>query len=274
MKKSTKYLASLGISTLVILSACGDNNDNNENQEMNEETTEQTDVNNEQSDENNQSSENNETAMDEETPSRDETPDDYPQFNDEVAEDEREAIISTNMGDIHIKLFPEVAPKAVENFLTLAEEGYYEEVIFHRVIENFMIQGGDPTGTGSGGESAFGGSFEDEFDTSVAHFQGALSMANSGPNTNGSQFFIVHADSEGLNEEAFEGMASQGMTFPEETVEKYLEVGGTPHLDFGHTVFGHVIGGMDVVNEIATVETEPVDRPVDEVYIESVEVID
>lgn len=105
------------------------------------------------------------------------------------------AYISTNKGDIKILLFPEAAPKAVESFITHAQNGYYDGVIFHRVIPGFMIQGGDPTGTGRGGESSFGGSFEDEFDMDYRNLYGALSMANAGPNTNGSQFFIVTADS-------------------------------------------------------------------------------
>ncbi|ADH99393.1 peptidylprolyl isomerase [Salisediminibacterium selenitireducens] len=195
----------------------------------------------------------------------------YPQLKDGVGEDEVEVVMETNMGDIHLKLFPEYAPLAVENFITLSEEGYYEDVIFHRIIENFMIQGGDPTGTGMGGESAFGESFEDEFTAELAHFRGALSMANSGPNTNGSQFFIVHAGPEELMAEMFEGSG-----FPEETVEHYLEYGGTPHLDGGHTVFGHVIDGMDVVDAIATVDTEGPNNstPVEDVYIESVRVLD
>ncbi|AOM83055.1 peptidylprolyl isomerase [Salisediminibacterium beveridgei] len=200
-----------------------------------------------------------------------EEPPHFPQFEDGVAEDEIEVVMETNMGDIRLKLFPEYAPLAVENFITLSEEGYYEDVIFHRVLENFMIQGGDPTGTGTGGESAFGEDFEDEFTSDLAHFRGALSMANRGPNTNSSQFFIVHADEGEVSEGMFDG---SGM--PQETIDKYLEHGGTPHLDFGHTVFGHVIDGMDTVDAIATVETDgPSDStPVDEVYIQSVQVLD
>ncbi|MEG0753290.1 MAG: peptidylprolyl isomerase [Angelakisella sp.] len=99
--------------------------------------------------------------------------------------------MKTSMGDIEIMLFPEEAPKAVENFITHAKAGYYDNLIFHRVIDNFMIQGGDPNGTGTGGESIWGEAFEDEFSDSLHNFRGALSMANSGPNTNGSQFFIV-----------------------------------------------------------------------------------
>ena len=101
------------------------------------------------------------------------------------------AIMHTNMGDITIQLYPEVAPKTVENFVTLAKKGYYNGLIFHRVIKDFMIQGGDPTGTGAGGESIYGAKFEDECSQELHNFRGALSMANAGPNTNGSQFFIV-----------------------------------------------------------------------------------
>ncbi|MDQ7968000.1 peptidylprolyl isomerase, partial [Pseudomonas plecoglossicida] len=101
------------------------------------------------------------------------------------------AVIKTNRGDITVQLFPEQAPKTVKNFVELAKKGYYDGVIFHRVIPDFMIQGGDPTGTGMGGESIYGEAFEDEFSRDVFNLRGALSMANAGPNTNGSQFFVV-----------------------------------------------------------------------------------
>ena len=107
---------------------------------------------------------------------------------------EKIAVMKTNMGDIKIRLFPDAAPKAVENFVSHSQSGYYDGLIFHRVIKDFMIQGGDPTGTGMGGESIYGHSFEDEFDLSARNYRGALSMANAGPNTNGSQFFIVQAN--------------------------------------------------------------------------------
>ena len=109
----------------------------------------------------------------------------------EITEGDTVVTINTSMGDSKIKLFPEKAPKAVENFVTHAKNGYYNNVIFHRVINDFMIQGGDPEGTGYGGESIWGKPFEDEFSNELRHFRGALSMANAGPNTNGSQFFIV-----------------------------------------------------------------------------------
>jgi peptidyl-prolyl cis-trans isomerase B (cyclophilin B) len=147
------------------------------------------------------------------------------------------ATMQTNHGTIQLELFDEDAPKTVENFRKLAGDGFYDGVIFHRVIEDFMIQGGDPTGTGSGGP---GYQFEDEFnDHPVA--RGALAMANAGPNTNGSQFFIVTAEA-------------------------------CPWLDGKHTVFGRVTSGMEVVDEISQVATGPGDRPQDEVRIESVAV--
>jgi peptidyl-prolyl cis-trans isomerase B (cyclophilin B) len=146
------------------------------------------------------------------------------------------ATMQTNHGAIEIELFDDDAPKTVDNFKKLAGDGFYDGVIFHRVIEDFMIQGGDPTGTGSGGP---GYQFEDEFNDHPVE-NGALAMANAGPNTNGSQFFIVTADA-------------------------------CPWLDGKHTVFGRVTEGMDVVNTIQKLETGPGDRPRDEVKIESIQ---
>lgn len=185
------------------------------------------------------------------------------------AKGEKIAVMQTNMGDIKIRLFPEVAPKAVENFISHAENGYYDGLIFHRVINDFMIQGGDPTGTGRGGESIYGHSFEDEFDLSARNYRGALSMANAGPNTNGSQFFIVQAKSvdDGLISQMTE-LADRG--FPEEVTENYKKIGGTPWLDFKHTVFGQVFEGMDVVDNIAQVKVGPQDKPVNDVIIEKI----
>lgn len=115
----------------------------------------------------------------------------YPQLNKEVQQGEIKVVMHTNKGDMTFKLFPNIAPKTVENFVTHAKNGYYDGITFHRVINDFMIQGGDPTATGMGGESIYGGAFEDEFSLNAFNLYGALSMANSGPNTNGSQFFIV-----------------------------------------------------------------------------------
>lgn len=182
---------------------------------------------------------------------------------------EKIAVMKTNMGDIKIRLFPDVAPKAVENFISHSQSGYYDGLIFHRVIKDFMIQGGDPTGTGMGGESIYGRSFEDEFDLSARNYRGALSMANAGPNTNGSQFFIVQASKvdAGLVSQ-MEELADRG--FPTEVTENYKKVGGTPWLDFKHTVFGQVFEGMDVVDAIAGVKVGPQDKPVNDVVIDKI----
>ena len=150
------------------------------------------------------------------------------------------AKIKTNMGDIEIELFSDKAPKTVENFVGLASKNYYNGVIFHRVIKDFMIQGGDPTGTGRGGESYFGAPFEDEFHPELKHTgAGILSMANAGPGTNGSQFFITLVP--------------------------------TPWLDGKHSIFGEVINGLDVVKTIGNIETsKPFDAPIKDVVMEEV----
>lgn len=177
------------------------------------------------------------------------------------------ATIKTNMGDITVQLYPEFAPKTVKNFVELAKNGYYDNVIFHRVIPDFMIQGGDPTGTGMGGESIYGDKFEDEFSPELFNIRGALSMANAGPNTNGSQFFIVNNQNVPAN--MINQMEEAG--YPSEVVDAYRE-GGTPWLDFRHTVFGHVITGMEIVDKIATVQRGPQDRPMHDVVIEGIEI--
>ena len=146
------------------------------------------------------------------------------------------ATLHTNHGAIDIELYPDDAPKTVENFVKLAGDGFYDGVIFHRVIPDFMIQGGDPTGTGSGGP---GYTFEDEANDKRVE-RGALAMANAGPNTNGSQFFIVTTDA-------------------------------APWLDGKHTVFGRVTNGMDVVDAISAVDRDSSDKPVDTVVIERIE---
>lgn len=191
----------------------------------------------------------------------------FPQLNLEQSTGPK-VTLKTNMGDITLQLFPEEAPKTVENFVGLAEKGYYDGVIFHRVIPNFMIQGGDPTGSGMGGESLFGGSFEDEFSSSLFNLKGALSMANAGPNTNSSQFFIVTMS------DLPEQMASQleDAGFPEEIITAYKEKGGTPWLDQKHTVFGHVVDGYDVAEAIQKVDRNAMDKPNKDVVIESVSI--
>ena len=180
------------------------------------------------------------------------------------------AVMHTNMGDIKIKLFPDKTPKTAENFITHAKNGYYDGLKFHRVIRDFMIQGGDPLGTGIGGESIWGGKFEDEFDTELHNLRGALSMANAGPNTNGSQFFIVQANEAPANMlEQMEELVDSG--FPRDIIEAYRELGGTPWLDFRHTVFGQVFEGMDIVDNIAAVKTVN-DVPCDDVIITSIDI--
>ena len=184
------------------------------------------------------------------------------------------AVMHTNMGDISIRLFPDHAPKAVENFTTHAANGYYDGIVFHRVIKDFMIQGGDPTATGCGGESIWGHSFKDEFTPELHNLRGALSMANAGPGTNGSQFFIVQADS--VHPSLLEQMKDPRLAdaYPAECAEAYAKVGGTPHLDFRHTVFGQVFDGMDVVDAIAAVEVGMGDKPVTDVVINSIDVVE
>ncbi|KAA9239246.1 MULTISPECIES: peptidylprolyl isomerase [Aerococcus] len=178
------------------------------------------------------------------------------------------ATIKTTLGDIILTLYPEVAPKTVKNFIELSRSGYYDGVIFHRVIPNFMIQGGDPTGTGRGGESIYGSAFEDEFSNQVFNFNGALSMANAGPNTNGSQFFIVSA------QEVPQAMLDQmkALSWPEEVIENYAQKGGTPWLDHKHTVFGQVVDGMDVVYQIEAVERDSYDKPLEDVSIVTIDI--
>ena len=181
------------------------------------------------------------------------------------------AIIKTNRGDMTFKLNAVAAPKAVENFASHSKNGYYDGLIFHRVIKDFMIQGGDPTGTGMGGESIWGDSFEDEFSIDARNYYGALSMANAGPNTNGSQFFIVEAKSvpESLISQ-MEGLKENG--YPQEVIDKYKKVGGTPWLDFHHTVFGELTDGADVLENIANVKTDSQDKPLYDVVIKTIEI--
>lgn len=183
------------------------------------------------------------------------------------------AKMTTNMGEMELILFPNVAPKAVENFVEHAKNGYYEGITFHRVIEGFMIQGGDPTGTGSGGESIWNQDFEDEYDINYRNFYGALSMANAGPSTNGSQFFIVTAKNN-VTPDIIAQMKEAGEEsgYPESVINTYEEIGGAFHLDYRHTVFGHVVAGMDVAEAISKVERDGMDKPVEPVVIEKIEI--
>ena len=231
----------------------------------------------------------------------------------EVSKGETIAVLKVkDYGEMKFKFFLKKAPLAVKNFVTLADNGYYDGQIFHRVINDFMIQGGDTTGTGSGGESIWGREFEDEPDIELRNYCGALSMANAGPNTNGSQFFINQSSGDSFAtdlkryQEAFQEqkatLQKQGITnwkkfygallqqnvrapvnaeaIPDEVWELYKEHGGSLYLDGawrssgGHTVFGQVYDGMDVVEAIAKVKTGSQNKPVEDVVIKSIDILE
>lgn len=214
------------------------------------------------------------------------------------AASEEIAVVTTSMGEFKLRFFPEAAPKAVENFKTHAQNGYYNGVIFHRIIENFMVQTGDPTGTGRGGESIWGGKFDDEFSDKLFNITGAVAMANAGANTNGSQFFINDVPVEEFkgwdyfqrvydvyskSPKDFE--ASYGSTvdmskLTDEIKALYENNSGNPHLDAslstsskGYTVFAQVFEGMDTIEKISKVEVDSSDRPLSDVTIEKIELV-
>lgn len=196
-------------------------------------------------------------------------------FNMPEAGEKIAVITVKDMGEIKIKLFPEDAPKGVENFIGLAEMGYYDELIFHRVIQDFMNQGGDPRGDGTGGKSIWGEKFEGGTSENLYHFTGAVAYANSGAtSTNGSQFYIVNTP-DGYMQNTCEELYAYDSTsynWPANVAAKYSEVGGVPFLDGGYTVFGQVFEGMDVVRQIAAVETDDNDKPLTQVIMESVRI--
>ena len=180
------------------------------------------------------------------------------------------AVIKTNMGDIKVVLYPKQAPLAVENFVTHAQNGYYDGVTFHRVIEDFVIQSGDPDGTGNGGNSIWQLPFSDEFSDKLHHYTGALSMANSGEDTNRSQFFIVTSSPKGITDEVATLMSEAG--WREEVIDAYKQAGGAPNLDYRHTVFGQVYDGLEIAFDISFVKTDDNDRPKEAVVIETIEI--
>lgn len=207
------------------------------------------------------------------------------------------AIILTSMGEIKLRFFKDEAPKATENFITHSKNGYYNGLTFHRVIKDFMIQGGDPNGDGTGGESIWGKPFEDEFSKNLFNISGAVSMANSGKNTNGSQFFINQGSKESFSgwdnaEYAYKVYKSNPSMFEkmyggtidmskvtDEIKDLYNEHGGNPHLDGylntaqkGHTVFAQVFEGLDIVNKISEVSVDANDKPLTPVIIEKIEI--
>ena len=212
---------------------------------------------------------------------------------DDPEKGEEIAVVETTMGTFKIRFFPEEAPKAVYNFKKLASQGYYNGLTFHRIMDNFMIQGGDPTGTGIGGDSIWNEDFEDEFNENLVNITGSLSMANKGPNTNSSQFFINYCknvpdweylemfyeaykeDPQFINE-YYNGCVDL-KKLSDEVKAMYNEHGGNLHLDGGfntagkgHTVFGQVFEGLDVVERISKVETDENNKPLGKVIIKSI----
>ncbi len=205
------------------------------------------------------------------------------------------AIIETSQGTVKVKLLPDVAPKAVENFVEHSLNDYYDGLEFHRVINDFMIQGGDPEGTGAGGESIWNQGFSNEINKNARHFSGALAMANSGMSaTNGSQFYLVdnvplateldatlteyeqnpdgvyvhmHPTIEGEENVYHEGDLKLSDVFPQEVIDAYRTNGGVPYLDFGYTVFGQTYEGLEIIDLISQTETGENDKPVTPVTI-------
>ena len=186
-----------------------------------------------------------------------------PVTGDTVAE------ITTSKGVIKVKLFPEIAPKAVNNFILLAQNGYYNGVKFHRVIEDMLIQSGSFDGTASGGKSIWELEFEDEFSDLLHHYNGALAMANHGEDTNGSQFYFVTAEIGGLGSDTLQQMTDAG--WREGVIDGYKQAGGLPSLDWRYTVFGQIYDGLDVAYEISRSETIN-DTPKKAVTIDSISV--
>lgn len=283
MKKRLALVLTAAVLSLTMLAACS-NKDNGDVEESTADAAEQ-------------------TVSEEETESTTLSPEEQAYYDkimqpvtslpqlEGVKEGDTIATIHTNKGDIKVWFFPEYAPKAVENFTTHAKEGYYDGTPFHRVMEGFMIQGGDPEGTGMGGESIWGEPFEVEPSFALRHFRGALCMAKSSqPVSIGSQFYIVQnnglSDDEKSQLEQLKAQADTpfyedltvGQTYwPESVIDEYIEHGGTPALDMQYTVFGQVYEGMDVVDAIASVEKKESESgelsvPLEDIHVESIEV--
>ncbi len=178
------------------------------------------------------------------------------------------AVFNTSMGEFRAVLFPKYAPKAVENFVALAEAGYYEVLIFHRVEKDFVVQTGDPTGTGGGGESSFGAPFADEYSTNLHHFTGAIGMAKAADDNLKSQFYVMCGTTVGS--ELVEAM--KAADFTDEICDAYVKNGGWPQLDNRYTVFAQVYEGLDVVLKINGVKVDSSKRPTSEVTLNSVKI--
>lgn len=217
---------------------------------------------------------------------------------DKPAKGEEIAVLTTTMGVVKLRLFSQAAPKTVENFKGLIQKGYYNGLIFHRVISDFMVQGGDPKGDGTGGESFWGGTFADEFNANLVNIRGSVSMANSGKNTNGSQFFINQkGPSQAINwtqfQQAYDMYKQHGDAFTAQYGYSWIDMtkvtddykalynkyGGNPHLDGayninkqGHSVFAQVFEGMDIVDKIAAVKVDANNKPETAVKIVKAEI--
>lgn len=273
LKKFLILSAMLGI--ILCLSGCEESVKKENTSDNNSNTAKSSTTNNSSSSNNSNTNTNNNTANNKKDSQKTEVDsiDFMASAKKQIANPEKGETIAImhikNYGDIKIKFFKDVAPKAVENFITHAKNGYYNGLTFHRVIDNFMIQGGDPTGTGRGGQSIWGTPFEDEFSYDLVPYRGALCMANSGSNTNGSQFFIEQAK---YDAETAAMLKQYG--YPDNLLEAYKNYGGSMHLFTKHTVFGQVFEGMDIVDKIATVETDDNDKPVNSVIVESIEIVE
>ena len=271
MKRKIMLISAAAISLMLAMTGCGGTNNNENAQSSQSSAASETKAEEESVEIITEKSE--EATSDENSASAPVESGELVQFS-ELQAGESIATIHTNMGDVKLRFFPQYAPKAVENFLTHAKDGYYDGIIFHRVINEFMIQAGDPTGTGAGGESIWGGVFENEVTPALRNFRGALCMANAGADTNGSQFYIVQCTDIGDNfKSQLEQMREEkNEMYSDAVIDEYIKNGGCPYLDFSYTVFGQVIEGMDVVDAIAAVETDSSDKPKTDVIIDTIEV--
>lgn len=260
MKRNTLYLSKTTLALLAALSlsvgisGCGTSTENNNSSDT-ETSSDSTSASSDTED----TKENSDTSSDTETASEGA---DY-QIQAPTKGDTIVTISYKDYGDVKIKMFPKEAPLAVENFTTHAKDGYYDNITMHRVIKDFMIQGGDPSGDGTGGESIWGEEFKNETVEYLNPIRGSLCMANAGADTNGSQFFIVQAEE--IDESALEPLSDIQK-------EMYQKNGGCPWLTGGYTVFGQVYEGMDVVDAIAAVKTGANDKPEQDVVIDHISV--
>ncbi len=180
------------------------------------------------------------------------------------------ATINTDKGVIKVKLFPDLAPKAVENFITHSKDGYYNGLTFHRVVKDFVVQSGSPDGTPGAGQSIWEVEFEDEFSDLLHNYTGALAMANHGPDTNSSQFYFVTTPIGGLKDEIFTQMQEAG--WRQEVIDTYKQAGGAPTLDYGYTVFGQIYEGLDVAFDISRTAVDENSKPKKDITIKTIEI--